>query len=291
VRDAEQKKLIGTIVNGKEYTKDDYIQWRLAQVGRGERMAALRDKLAARYTQAYETAVAYINDATPGIYSINRNYASYTIEKVAGDVDFTLWNEQTVKKLIVSQPYLMPYYPKSKVAKHLKTMEYEKKLVTKAVTQGLLQGESIEKIAKRIIKDIPEMSWRTAVKTARTNVTTAQNAGRQDAYKAAENMGIEMQRVWMCTLDGKTREAHQLADGQTVGVDEPFLVGGEQLMFPGDPDGSPWNIENCRCTQVARVKGTKIDGMKRGYRDEEGQWKVTEKYQTYREWEAAKRER
>jgi hypothetical protein len=32
-------------------------------------------------------------------------------------------------------------------------------------------------------------------------------------------------------------------------IDKPFDVGGEQLMYPGDPDGgSPGNTINCRCT-------------------------------------------
>ena len=82
-RDAEMKELIGTIVNGKEWTEADYKRWRLAQIGRGKRFEALRDQIAERMTKANETAVAYVNDATPGIYSLDRNYAAYTIEQVA----------------------------------------------------------------------------------------------------------------------------------------------------------------------------------------------------------------
>ena len=108
-RDEEMKELIGTVVNGKEWTEQDYKQWRLAQIGRGKRFEAMRDKLAERMTKANEVAVSYVNDATPGIYSLNRNYAAYTIEQVAGDVGFNLWDEQTVKRLIVEQPDLMPY--------------------------------------------------------------------------------------------------------------------------------------------------------------------------------------
>ena len=57
-------------------------------------------KVAERYTKANEVAIAYVNDATPGIYSLNRNYAAYTIEKAAGNVGFTLWDESTVRRLI-----------------------------------------------------------------------------------------------------------------------------------------------------------------------------------------------
>ena len=117
-RDAAQKKLIGTIVNGREYTEQDYKQWRLAQIGRGKRFEALRDRVAERMTKANEVAAAYINDTTPGLYALNRNYAAYTIEQQVGaDVGFDLWDEQTVKRLIVEQPDLMPYYPPKRAVK------------------------------------------------------------------------------------------------------------------------------------------------------------------------------
>ena len=49
----------------------------------------------------------------------------------------------------------------------------------------------------------------------------------------------------LSALDSRTRPEHAEADGQVVGVDEPFIVGGEKLMFPGDRSGSPWNTYNC----------------------------------------------
>ena len=107
-RDEEMRDLIGQTVNGKEWTERDYLQWRLNQIGRGERFRDLRDRIAERMTKANQIAIAYVNDATPGIYSINRNYAAYTIEKVAGNVGFTLWDESTVKRLIIEEPDSTP---------------------------------------------------------------------------------------------------------------------------------------------------------------------------------------
>ena len=92
-----------------EITEQAYKQWRLAQIGRGKRFEALRDKVAERYTNAHEVAIAYVNDATPGIYTLNRNYAAYTIEQISNKADFTLWDEQTVRRLIEEQPGLKPY--------------------------------------------------------------------------------------------------------------------------------------------------------------------------------------
>ena len=116
-RDEEMKKLVGTEINGKIWTEQDYLQWRLNQIGRGERFDDLAIKVAERYTKANEVAISYVNDETPSVYSLNRNYAAYTIEKVAGNIGFTLWDESTVKRLIKDDPDLMPYYPKDRAGK------------------------------------------------------------------------------------------------------------------------------------------------------------------------------
>ena len=54
-------------------------------------------------------------------------------------------------------------------------------------------------------------------------------------------------RTWNAVMDSATREAHADADGQTVGLNDTFEVGGESLTGPGDPAGSDENTINCRC--------------------------------------------
>lgn len=263
-RDAAQKKLIGTIVNGREYTEQEYKQWRLAQIGRGKRFEALRDRVAERMTKANEVAAAYINDTTPGLYSLNRNYAAYTIEQQVGaDVGFDLWDEQTVKRLIVEQPDIMPYYPPERAVKRGIDLAWGKRQITAQVTSGILQGESIKHLADRLQTNIPKMNRDSAIRAARTAVTGAQNAGRQDSYDAAVKMGIELEKQWLATLDNRTRHDHAAADGQMVAENKPFTVGGYELMYPGDPRGPGHEIYNCRCTMIAQVKGVDMSGAKR----------------------------
>lgn len=260
-RDEEMKALIGTVQNGKEWTEQDYKLWRLNQIGRGRRYEALREKIAQRMTNAHETAVSYVNDATPGIYSLNRNYAAYSIERVAGNVDFTLWDEQTVRRLIVEQPDLMPYYPKAAAVRRGIDLEYGKKQITKCVTSSVLQGKSIKGISDDLQRYIPTMSRDSAIRTARTAVTGAQNAGRQDSYNAAEKMGIRLKKEWVATLDARTRHSHAMLDGEQVAQDKKFSNG---CRFPGDPQGPPWEIYNCRCTLIAAVDGVDTsDGLRR----------------------------
>ncbi len=278
-RDEEMKALIGTVQNGKEWTEADYKQWRLNQIGRGERYQAMRDKVAQRATDANAVAVSYTNDATPGIYSLNRNYAAYTIERVTGNIGFDLWDEQTVKRLMVEQPDLMPYYPKDRALKRGIDLAYGKKQITASVTSSILQGKSIKHMADDLQKRITTMSRDSAIRTARTAVTGAQNAGRMDSYAAAEKMGIKLKKEWLATLDARTRHSHAMLDGEQVAQDKKFSNG---CRFPGDPQGPPWEIYNCRCTLIAAVDGVDTsDGLRR---TRDGLISDV----TYAQWEASK---
>ena len=285
-RDEEMKALIGTVQNGKEWTEADYKQWRLNQIGRGERYQAMRDKVANRVTDANAVAVSYTNDATPGIYSLNRNYSAYTIEQVAGNVGFDLWDEQTVKRLMVEKPDLMPYYPPKRALKRGIDLAYGKKQITASVTSSILQGKSIKHMADDLQKRITTMSRDSAIRTARTAVTGAQNAGRMDSYAAAEKMGIKLKKEWFATLDARTRHSHAMLDGEQVAQDKKFSNG---CRFPGDPQGPPWEIYNCRCTLVAAVEGVDTSTAQRRARNAAtGQTEVISNM-TYAEWERQKR--
>lgn len=284
-RDEEMKALIGTVQNGKEWTEADYKQWRLNQIGRGERYQAMRDKVAQRATDANAVAVAYTNDATPGIYSLNRNYSAYTIEQVAGNVGFDLWDEQTVKRLMVEQPDLMPYYPPKRALKRGIDLEYGKKQITNSVTSSILQGKSIKRMADDLQKRITTMSRDSAIRTARTAVTGAQNAGRMDSYAAAEKMGIKLKKEWVATLDSRTRHSHAMLDGEQVAQDKKFSNG---CRFPGDPQGPPWEIYNCRCTLIAAVEGVDTASAQRRARNPvTGETELIQNM-TYQEWVRSK---
>lgn len=282
-RDEEMHKQ----VDAGEITEEYYKQWRLAQIGRGKRFEALRDQLAERYTKANETAIAYVNDLTPGIYSLNRNYAAYTIEQVAGDIGFTIWDEQTVKRLIVEQLDVMPYYPPKRALRRGIDLAWGKKQITACVTSSILQGKSIKHMADDLQKRITTMSRDSAIRTARTAVTGAQNAGRMDSYAAAEKMGIKVKKEWLATLDSRTRHSHAMLDGEKVDQDKKFSNG---CRFPGDPQGPPGEIYNCRCTLVAALDGVDTSSAQRRARNPAtGQTEVISDM-TYAEWAGWKKD-
>lgn len=289
IRDKEMKDL----VDAGEMTNADYMKWRTTQIGRGQRFEALRDKVAERYTKANEVANAYVNDLTPSIYSLNRNYEAYQIEKTVGNCDFTLWDESTVRRLLAEEPDLMPYYPAQRALKRGIDLAYGKDQITKRVTSGIIRGLSPGKIANELMQGITTMSRESAVRAARTGITAAENAGRLDCWRAAENMGITIRRRWMCTKDARTRLSHGMADGQTVeGTKEPFKVGGYKMMFPGDKSlGAPGSeIYNCRCTtRTVEKDGIEAEPRQMRVRDPETGKNVLVKEMSYKYWEKWKK--
>ena len=279
----ERDRYMRALVKKGEITEDYYIQWLQNQIGRGERFETLQSQLAERVTNAAETAYAYINDATPGIYSLNRNYAAYTIEQVAGNIGFTLWDEETVRRLLVQQPELMPYYPPKKALKHNIDLEWGKKQIRAAIQSGILRGKSIGEIANDLQRRIPDMSRKSALRAARTAMTGAQNGGRMDSYKAADDMGVEVRKRWVATKDDRTRKSHRRMDGETVDWDKPFSNG---LMYPGDPSGPGAEVYQCRCTlRTVEKPGIEAEPRKMRVRDPKTGRNVVVEEMTYEQWE------
>ena len=289
LRDKEMQAL----VDAGEMTKAEYQQWRLTQMGRGQRFEALRDKVAERYTTANEVAISYVNDLTPSVYSLNRNYEAYTIEKAVGSCDFTMWDESTVRRLLVEQPDVMPFYPEVLAVRRGIDLEYGKSQITKYVTSGIIRGLSPGKIANELMSSIYKDNRAGAVRAARTGITAAQNAGRHDSYIAAEKMGIQITRRWVCTKDSRTRLDHALADGQiAVGTKIAFKVGGYKMKFPGDRSlGAPGHqIYNCRCTiRTVEKDGIEAEPRQMRVRNPETNELELVNEMTYSDWEKWKK--
>jgi SPP1 gp7 family putative phage head morphogenesis protein len=118
-----------------------------------------------------------------------------------------------------------------------------------ALNEGLRSGESIPKLADRV-QGAFDVGDNRATTIARTEVVSASNRAGHEAAGALQDSGTQLEKVWLATEDARTRDDHADADGQTVGYDEPFVVGGEECDYPGDPSLSPEQSVNCRCTCI-----------------------------------------
>ena len=201
-------------------------------------------------------AMSIVRGYMPEAYAINRNYQLVQISNSAHmAVNFTLYDSATVQKLIDKKPTLLPQ-PSPNVPKE---MQWHQTKITGAITQSILQGESIPQTAKRL-QTIEAMDNRAAIRNARTAMTAAQNSGRVDAMEYASGLGIKLKKQWLATLDGRTRDSHRVLDGEVRELNEKFSNG---LRYPADPNGDGSEIYNCRCTLVAAVDGIDQSGADR----------------------------
>lgn len=177
------------------------------------------------------------------------------------NVSFTLYDEPTVKRLIVDNPDVLPP-PGKKVSKAIaegKAQLWDKQQLQSVATQSILQGESMEQIADRLATAVGDSDMKAAVRNARTMYTGAENAGRQAAAERATEKGVNITKVWVATLDMRTRHTHRLLDGQRKPIDKPFVVEGDEIMYPCDLKAKPALIWNCRCTYITQFKGLEKD--------------------------------
>lgn len=129
------------------------------------------------------------------------------------------------------------------------------RIVASALDEGIDNGDAIDVLRDRVqeVLDFTGNSdWpRRAELVARTEATGAYNAAGFEAARLEEQtLGITLEKAWVCTIDGVTRDTHFAADGQRVPLDGTFRVGRAELRFPGDPSGMIEETANCRCTMI-----------------------------------------
>ena len=247
-RFAKQDEAKQKLLEKGKITEEEYTKWRKGKVMYGNRFTEMKEQYAKQLLNVNQTAMAYINGELPEVYAMNYNAIESAVDGVGG-YSFTLVDADTVRNLAVTDTSLLPY----KKIDPKKDIPWNMKKINAETLQGILQGESMDKIAKRL-RNVQEMNKTQAIRSARTIVTGAENKGRQDSYARAEADGIIIERTWLATNDSRTRHSHAVLDGETKPIDTPFSNG---LMYPGDPSGRPEEVWNCRCTVAAVVRGFK----------------------------------
>ena len=269
------------VADGK-MSQADFDAWMRGQVFQGKQWAARKAEIDQVLLNADKAAVKIVNEGKISVFADNANYIGYGLEHdLRIDSGFTLYDESTVARLIQDDPQILPM-PAPGVVKE-KAFPYYNRLMSSAITQGIIQGETIPQIARRIMDKTGESSYKSAVRNARTAFTGAQNAGRIEGLHQAQSLGIDVKKKWMATLDFRTRDTHRDLDGQVRDVDEPFSVDGDEIDFPGDPKAKPALVYNCRCTLIYEYPQypSSMERLDNITREKIGDM-------TYREWEAMK---
>lgn len=231
-------------------TEKEYKEWRDDTIVQARQYDSMLNTLAEDLVKADKKASSIINGYLPSAYALGVNSALFEVCKKTGyDIDptFTLYDRHTVELLLKDDEAL---FPKSNINIR-KDNKVTRQRLQNSVTKGILKGDSIDKIAKDM-QQVTGMSYNSAVRAARTLTGSAQNLGRLESYKHAEEMGVKLDKIWVATPDMKTRDSHRHLDMERVPVDKPFSNG---CMCPKDPNGSPEEVINCRCTMISAPMG------------------------------------
>lgn len=215
----------------------------------------LLQEIALQYQYSAETATAIINGKLPKVYSVNYNYMGQQIipqVKNLTDIDiiFNLVDTQTIRNLLLEDSTLLPLL-------EINGKKYRRWVTSKInseVLNGIIQGESMDKIANRL-QSVTAMTAKAAIRNARTAVTSAENKGRLDSMTELEKHGAILEKQWLATSDSRTRDWHRELNGKTAEIDEAFENAMGEIRYPGDPQAKPANVYNCRCTLLTNVKG------------------------------------
>ena len=245
------------LVNG-EITPAEYHSWMRGQVFQQKQWEAKVRQCQEILHEHNVQAAKIVHENKLDAFAESYNHSSYEMElelkgvplpSVNMPVSFNLMNTEAVARLAKDRPHLLPEWKIDQP----KDYKWNARKVNNAITQGIIQGESVDKIAKRLTQQLCTANEKKMRTFARTAVNGAMSAGKQvQMDDAVKRLKIEIVKEWIATLDSRTRDVHRQLDGQQVPHDEPFDSDLGDIMFPGDPQAEPGNVFNCRCTMVKR---------------------------------------
>ncbi len=194
-------------------------------------------------SRAYEIAVA----------SVVRDYAerTYDAAPVPAGMRSVKVNEPTGSRF--AQRVIA--FLADEGAARVKAINDTTKLFIRALlSEAKESGWNPKTAAREMRRRWGDVSRERAERIARTEMIGAANRGSQiGAEEVSRDTGLQMRKVWIATRDTRTRDTHAAADGDAVGLNEPFIVGGYELMHPGDQSAPASEVVNCRCTQAYEV--------------------------------------
>lgn len=121
--------------------------------------------------------------------------------------------------------------------------------------EGMQLGEGIDELRERVLASA-NVSARRAETIARTEVNSAMNNG---AYQQMKALDMPTIKEWIATDDSRTRESHEVVDGEEIAGDAKFTVGGFPMDHPHDLTAPPGETINCRCTIAWEVDFDALD--------------------------------
>lgn len=134
------------------------------------------------------------------------------------------------------------------------------KELLKQINLAQSEGWTVEELAQNLLGTAEEpgawFSHNRSRRISRTEMCNVENFGQVEGYKQSPYVEL---KGWLSAFSPETRESHMDADhrysDEPISLNEPFIVGGELLQYPGDPSRStPGNVINCLCSTYPEVR-------------------------------------
>ena len=153
--------------------------------------------------------------------------------------------------------------------------DYMARQINQTITRGLIRGDSYRDMARELRGTMESNLNRNALRIVRTEAHKVQSIAQQDSYDYAESLGIKGKKVWVASLDSRTRDDHAMMDGVEADEDGIFTFPDGVTTEGPSLSGEPHQDINCRCTTIFI-----IDDMPEVRREKGG----IKEYKTYQEW-------
>jgi hypothetical protein len=132
--------------------------------------------------------------------------------------------------------------------------EFTRQSVANEIRLGIFGGKTPMEVAEAVGLKVDKGRFKTiharAVTITRTETNRVMGMATYQRLLQMHSSVPQLEQQWDATEDERVRPEHHAADGQVRKIGKPFNVGGESLLFPGDPHGSGGNTINCRCRVI-----------------------------------------
>lgn len=221
-----------------------------AQMLQCNRLKSLEAQINSILDKLYNTNSKDISNHAFKTYEENYFGLFYELEsKYKINLSFSMISEDYVKKAI-EYPVGGLNLSERLYGKHLNDLKIK---VKACLTDYMINDRGYKVMAKKL-SEISNADYKQSLRIAITEGNRLRSLARQDSYEEATDLGIDLKKKWLATLDSKTRCLHRALDGQVKNVDEEFEISGYTALEPRLFGVASMDI-HCRCDTINVVEG------------------------------------
>ena len=221
------------------------------------RLSNLEKKITGELSRLGAAVKVRISGGIREAYSTAYYYSAFALEAtLQQSLGFGVLSNDKIEAALLN-PVDRIKWP-SRLQAHIEALN---RRVRQAIAQGLIQGSGLSKVARDVRDSIGRDAYQ-ALRIIRTESQRAQSAARLLAIEQVEQksgeQGFTVYRVWLATLDGRTRESHRRLDGQRADEDGYFYFDDESRTTAPGMSGIAEEDIHCRCTIISEFEGVPL---------------------------------